>query len=126
MTRRQWGNVGLVLLFSQALQVIFVSLMIGVFLVAFGVLAVTPQIAADWSGVDVHVLVDGTLWGRPVALTAELLTVATLLAVVAGFSFTLSLLTDDNYRREFLEDVMGEVRQAFAVRAAYLNAVAGG
>lgn len=64
--------------------------------------------------------------GPSVALTAELLTVAGLLAVVSGFSFTLSLLTDDAYRREFLEDVVGEVRQAFAVRAAYLYALADG
>ncbi|MGH9279720.1 MAG: hypothetical protein ACRD12_16685 [Acidimicrobiales bacterium] len=126
MSRRQLGNVGLVVLFSQAVQVVFVSAMIFVFLVAFGVLAVTPEIAADWSGTEVHVLLDGTLWGRPVALTAELLTVACLLAVVAGFSFTLSLLTDDTYRREFLEDVLGEVRQAFAVRAAYLHVLADG
>ena len=126
MSRRQWGNVGLVVLFSQALQVIFVSVMIGVFLVAFGLLAVTPEIAADWSGSPADVLLEGTLWGRSVALTAQLVTVATLLAVVSGFSFTLSLLTDDAYRREFLEDVVGEVREAFAVRAAYLNAVSHG
>lgn len=126
MSRRQWGNVGLVVLFSQALQVVFVSAMIGVFLVAFGVLAIAPPLAADWTGSDVHVLLEGTLWGRSVALTTELLTVATLLAVVSGFSFTLSLLTDDTYRREFLHDVLGEVRQAFAVRAAYVHAVADG
>ncbi|MFN2505675.1 MAG: hypothetical protein ABR540_15825 [Acidimicrobiales bacterium] len=122
LSRRQWGNVGLVVLFSQGLQVLFVSLMIGAFLVAFGLVAVTPETAAAWSGQDVHVLLQTRLWGRSVALTAELLQVAGLLAAVAGFSFTLSLLTDEAYRREFLEDVLCEVRQALAVRAVYLAA----
>jgi hypothetical protein len=121
--RRQWGNVGLVLLFSQGVQVLFVSLMIGVFLVAFGLIAVAPDTATAWVGRDVHRLVHGELWGRGVALTAELLQVATLLAAVAGFSFTLSLLTDRAYRQEFLDEVVQEIRQAFAVRAVYLHAV---
>lgn len=49
---------------------------------------------------------------------------AALLAGVAGFSFTLSLLTDRTYREEFLRDVVREVRQAFAVRAVYLATLA--
>ena len=120
--RRQWGNVGLVLLFSQGVQVAFVSLMIGAFLVVFGLIAVAPDTAASWVGGDEGVDVAGVLWGRGVALTVELLQVATLLAAVAGFSFTLSLLTDRAYRQEFLHDVVREVRQAFAVRAVYLGA----
>lgn len=121
--RRQWGNVGLVLLFSQGVQVIFVSLMIWVFLVVFGLIAVAPETASSWVGHDVERLLHGVLWGRGVALTVELLQVATLLAAVAGFSFTLSLLTDNAYRQDFLHDVVREVRQAFAVRAVYLRSL---
>lgn len=124
--RRQWGNVGLVLLFSQGVQVLFVSLMIGAFLVVFGLIAVAPDTASSWVGHPVERLVHGVLWGRGMALTVELLQVATLLAAVAGFSFTLSLLTDDAYRQDFLHDVVREVRQALAVRAAYLQARRGG
>ena len=123
LSRRQWGNVGLVVLFSQGIQVLFVSAMIGAFLVSFGLLTVTAQTASDWSGVEAHVVAEATVWGRPVALTAELLRVAGLVATVAGFSFTLSLLTDETYRREFLLDVLREVREALAVRAAYLAAL---
>lgn len=123
--RRQWGNVGLVLLFSQGVQVIFVSLMIWAFLIVFGLVAVAPDTASAWVGHDVDRVLHGVLWGRSVALTVELLQVATLLAGVAGFSFTLSLLTDNAYRQDFLHDVVREVRQAFAVRAAYLRALRG-
>lgn len=125
LTRRQWGNVGLVMLFSQGLQILFVSVMIGVFLVAFGLIVVTPETATAWVGRDVHLIVDRRLWGRQIGLSAELLQVAAFLSAIAGFSFTLSLLTDKAYRDEFLEDVVREVRQALAVRALYLRARAG-
>jgi hypothetical protein len=126
LSRRQWGNVGLVVLFIQGLQVMLVSVMIGVFLVAFGLVAVTPALAREWTGGALDVVVQGTLWGRPFALSVELIQVCALLAAVAGFSFTLSLLTDETYRREFLVDVLAELRQAFAVRAAYLTAIGAG
>ena len=35
------------------------------------------------------------------------------------------LLTDKAYRQDFLHDVVREIRQAFAVRAAYLQAIGG-
>jgi hypothetical protein len=122
LTRRQWGNIGLVMLFSQGLQILFVSVMIGVFLIAFGLIVVTPETATVWVGRDVHLLVDRRLWGRQVGLSAELLQVAAFLSAIAGFSFALSLLTDKAYRDEFLRDVVREVRQALAVRVLYLRA----
>jgi hypothetical protein len=96
--------------------------MIGVFFVGFGLLTVTPATAASWVGGDVNLLLDGELWGRPVALTAELLQVAGFLTAFSGFYFTVYVLTDATYRREFLDEVLVELRQAFAVRAVYLAA----
>lgn len=118
--RRQWGNVGLVVLFTQGLQILLVSAMIGVFFVGFGLLTVTPATAAAWSGGDVHLLAERVVWGRTVALTTELLQVAGFLTAFSGFYFTVYVLTDATYRREFLEEVLAELRQAFAVRAVYL------
>ena len=116
-------NLGLVVLFSQGVQIVLVSLMIGVFFIVFGLLTVTPATAALWSGVSVNVLADWQWWGRPVALTTELLQVAGFLTAFSGFYFTVYVLTDVTYRREFLDDVLGEVREALAVRAVYLAAV---
>lgn len=122
--RRQWGNVGLVVLFTQGLQILLVSAMIGVFFVGFGLLTVTPATAAAWSGGEVHLLAERVLWGRTVALTTELLQVAGFLTAFSGFYFTVYVLTDATYRREFLEEVLAELRQAFAVRAVYLATIA--
>lgn len=118
------GSVGLVLLFSHGLQILIGSVMIGVFLIVFRVIAITPQTAAERVGRGPHLPIDQRLWGRRVALSAELLQVAAFLSVVAGFSCTLSLLTDRAYRDEFLDDVVREVRQALALRALCLRALA--
>jgi hypothetical protein len=117
--RRQWGNVGLVVLFTQGLQIVFVSVMIGAFFVGFGVLTITPELTETWSG-QATLLLDGHLWGRPVAVTAELLQVAGFLTAFSGFYFTVYTITDATYRKEFLDEVLVELRQAFAVRAVYL------
>jgi len=57
-----------------------------------------------------------------VVLTSELLQVAGFLTAFSGFYFTVYVLTDATYRKEFLDEVLVELRQAFAVRAVYLAA----
>ena len=122
--RRQWGNVGLVVLFSQALQVVLVSAMVFAFLSFFGFLVVTEPIVAGFVGGSPHVLATLDLWGRQMVITEELLRVAGFLTVFSGFYFAVSVLTDDTYREEFLEEVVGEVRRSLAVRAVYLAGLA--
>ena len=60
-----------------------------------------------------------TLFGNQVTVTEELLRVATFLAGFSGFYFTIYVVTDSTFREEFFEDIDDEIRQAFAVRAAY-------
>ncbi len=120
--RRQWGNVGLVVLFTQGLQIVFVSVMIGVFFVGFGLLTITPELTATWIGSQPDQLLEAEVWGRPVAVTYELLQVAGFLTAFSGFYFTVYVLTDATYRKEFLDEVLVELRQAFAVRTVYLAA----
>ncbi|MGH9244048.1 MAG: hypothetical protein ACRD29_06980 [Acidimicrobiales bacterium] len=51
---------------------------------------------------------------------AALLRVALSLAAYSCFYVTDYLITDQMYRAEFFDEVIAEVRQAMAVRAAYL------
>ncbi|MGH9030720.1 MAG: hypothetical protein ACRDY4_04065 [Acidimicrobiia bacterium] len=120
LSNRQWGNVGLVVLFSQGLQVILVTVMIGLFLVGFGMVVVTEPTIETFVGSEPHVLATLDLWGRHMVLTEELLRVAGFLAVFSGFYFAISVLTDTKYREEFLEEIVGEMRRSLAVRAVYL------
>jgi hypothetical protein len=116
--RREWGNVGLVALFSQGLQIVIVSVLIGSFFVLLGLLLVDEATTADWAH-RVHVLATLTLGDRELVITEELLRVAGFLTAFSGLNFTVFLLTDETYRREFRDEVVSELHQAFAVRAAY-------
>jgi hypothetical protein len=40
-----------------------------------------------------------------------------------ALQFTVSALTDETYRREFFEDLTGEIREALAVRVQYLQQI---
>jgi hypothetical protein len=55
-------------------------------------------------------------------ITEELVRVSGFLGAFTGMYFTVVLSTDATYREEFAEDVAPQVRQAFAVRIAYLHA----
>ena len=62
-----------------------------------------------------------TLGDANLYLTWELLRVAGAIAAFTGLYFTISMLTDDVYRREFLEELTSEMRESFCERAEYLR-----
>jgi small neutral amino acid transporter SnatA (MarC family) len=121
LDRRERLNVGLVMFVSQALQVLVVSLSIGGFFVAVGVLAVDPEITKSWTGDVLHPLIEMDLFGHEAVLSEELLRVAGAIAAFTGLYFAISMLTDDVYRREFLEELTAEMRESLCERAEYLR-----
>ena len=124
LERIEWFNVGLVILFGQALQVIFIGALVGAFLLLLGLLIMPPEVIAAWTQLDPTPLwTSFALLGRSVQLTEELLRVATFLAAFSGLYFAVTAVTDATYREEFFEEVVGEVREALAVRAVYLELI---
>jgi hypothetical protein len=118
LDRREWGNVGLVALFSQGVQIVIVSVLIGGFFVLLGMLLVNEETTEQWAG-QVHVLATLSLGEQQLVLTEQLLRVAGFLTAFSGLNFTVYVVTDVTYRREFRQEVVNELRQAFAVRAVY-------
>ena len=121
LSRRQWVNVALVALFTQGIQVLLVSMLIGTFTVGFGLLALDPEIIQSWTGAPPNVLASFWLGDKEMILTEELLRVATLLSAFSGLYFTVAAITDATYREEFYEDIVGELRRSFAARQVYLT-----
>jgi hypothetical protein len=121
LSRRQRGNVLLVALFSQGLQVLVVGTVLGLFFVLFGVLAVTPAVVESWLGHPGDALVEWEVAGNPLVVTTELLKLSGFLAAFGALYFSVTLVTDTTYREEFFEEVLAELRQTFAVRAVYLG-----
>jgi len=122
LSRREWGNVGLSLLFTEAVQVLLVVAMVFAFFFLFGLLTVTPSIQSVWTALPtdrLEVLDQFEFAGREVVITWELMKTASFLATFSGLYFTVYLLTDATYREEFLAELLEEFRVAFAVRAVY-------
>jgi hypothetical protein len=123
LSKRQWGNVALVFLFSQGLQVLLVSAMVFLFLLVFGVLVVTEPVARGFVDAQPNVLASFELWGRDLVITEELLRVTGFLTVFAGLYFSVTAVTDESYRSEFIGEILEEMRRSLAVRAVYLAAL---
>lgn len=124
LRRRHWANLGLVLLFAQGLQVLLVAVSVGAFFAGFGVLAITPETAETWTGAGLDRWATLDIGDRDLVLSGEVVNVSIFIGALAGLSFAISALTDESYRREFFDDVLGDLRQVLAVRAAYLAALA--
>jgi hypothetical protein len=121
LSKRQQGNVLLVLLFSQAVQVILVTIAISGFFFAFGLVAIRPEVTAAWLGdIGTEVVARWDVFGREVQLTRALIHVAGFLGALSGFYFTVYVITDATYREEFFTEILDEVRQSLAVRNVYL------
>lgn len=121
LATRERRNVALVLFVSQAMQVLIVSLMIGLFFVVFGTIAIPESVREAWIGSAGNTLIDLDLFGEQFQVTEELLKVTAGLAAFSGLYFAIAMLTDSTYRDEFLTEVTGELRQTFADRAEYLR-----
>jgi hypothetical protein len=117
LDRREKLNIGLVTVFSQALQITFVVVAVFGFFVLFGYLAIPPDTVEAWITQPPHRLVGS----GELVLTEELVRVAGFLAAFTGMYFTVVLSTDAMYREEVAEDAAPQIRQALAVRAAYLD-----
>lgn len=119
--RRQQGNVLLVLFFSQAVQVLLVSVAISVFFFVFGLFAIRPEVIAAWLGdIGSDTLATWTVFGREIRLTRALIHVAGFIGALSGFYFTVYVITDATYREEFFTEIVADVRQSLAVRNVYL------
>lgn len=126
LTRRQRGNVLLVLLFSQGVQVLLVTVSLTLFFFVFGLVAIRPEVIAAWLGdaVDPGHLAEWRWFGHEVVVTRALVHVAGFLGILSGFYFTVYVITDSTYREEFFDEILDQVRQSLAVRRTYLALIA--
>lgn len=117
---RQRLNIGLVVLFGQALQITLVTAALTGFFIGFGFFGITESTSLGWTRLDdVNVLLEASFGGRQLALSEPLIRVAAFLGAFSGMYFTVVLTTDDTYRTEFSDDLGPEIREALAVRTAY-------
>lgn len=107
VTGLQKWNLVLVLLVSQSVQVLLLSVAVLVFFVGFGSVVMQPDVVGSWLGRDVT------------NVTGPLVKVSVFLAGFSGLYFTVYAVTDDTYRQQFFTSVTRELERAVAVRAVY-------
>ena len=122
---RERANIVLLMLLSQLVQALFVALLVLMFLVALGVLAIPASVQATWVGEPVRSVLGFELLGEPRLVSVELLITAGLLGGVSALYFAGLALTDAAFRAEFHARVVGDVEQIMAVHAAYVAVVEG-
>jgi hypothetical protein len=124
LTRSQRVNLSLVILVSQSLQILLVTLLVWLFFTVFGALLVDFEVVTAWTGVDPHVLVTidalGSEPGNRIVVTAELLRAAFGIAAFSGLYYTVGMLVDATYRDEFMAELTEQMRSTFTVRTRYL------
>jgi hypothetical protein len=120
---RQRVNIGLLTIFSQAIQITLVGLGLTGFFILFGFLAIPESTTLAWTGLsEIDVLVRWSVGDRVLVVTGPLIRVAAFLGAFGAMYFTVLLSTDALYREEFADDVGPQLRQALAVRCVYRTA----
>jgi hypothetical protein len=126
LSRRGRWNLTLRLFVAQSTQIVLVSTVTTLFYVLFGILTVRENTMLQWTTASELTqgrdwLVNLDVFGNTYVFTRQLVVVATFIGLVSGLQFTVQVLTDPTYRRDFAEDMTVGARRALAVRAAYLE-----
>mgnify|MGYP001765278334 CR=1 FL=1 len=112
LTRLERSNLVLVLLISQVVQVLLLSLSVFGFFVVFGAVIMDSEVITAWIG-HAPTQILGTV------ITRELLQVAVFLASFSGLYFTVYAVTDETYRSQFFTAITAELERAVSAREVY-------
>jgi hypothetical protein len=123
LTPRQRANLLLVLLVTQALQVLVLAVAVFAFFVVFGLVAIQPDVVEAWIGhgpTERHWRVGGLDVRLPVS--NELFQVSVFLAAFSGLYFTVYAVSDQTYREQFFTRVSGQLERTVEVHNRYVAA----
>lgn len=120
MHGRERLNVVGLLFVAQLIQVAVLALAVFVLFGLFGALAVTDVTIESWVG---RPPTPGTLFGLPMPISEELVQVCILISGISALYFAVYTVTDSMYRAEFLDDLLGEVKDLLLARECYVRSL---
>ena len=124
LERPQRRNLLVAALATQAIQAALIGLLVWLFFIIFGMVAITAPVQQVWLGdlgtADVFWTV-----GQDHVLSRALIRVATFLGAFAAFYTTIYASSDPVYRASFSDDIGASLQQAVDVRRAYLTVKSG-
>jgi len=114
VTGLQKANLVLVLLITQFVQVLLLSVAVFCFFMIFGSIAIEDDVITSWIGEP------GPTYPPGIHIVSrELAQVSTFLAAFSGLYFTVYAVTDATYRKQFFTSITRELEQAVNARVAY-------
>jgi hypothetical protein len=114
-------NLALVILVSQTMQILLVTVLVWLFFATVGALLVELPVIESWTGRPVEDVVTIGFFGDRVVVTRELVRAAFGIAAFSGLYYTVGMLVDATYRDEFVSELIDQMRVTFAVRTEYLR-----
>jgi hypothetical protein len=120
ITRKERFNLFLIIVVGQMVQAFVVGAAVGIFFTLLGMIMVDSSAVQNWSQAKPDVIFDVPLLGN---FTVQLLSVTVFMATFTSFYFTIAILTDDVYRREFGREVSEELQAIFVQRDQYLDLI---
>jgi hypothetical protein len=117
------SNLTLLVVVPQLLQVVAVAMVVMAFLVVFAVLAIPGHVQAGWIGAVPRLVLEFSLADEPRTISAELLVVSAVLGGIVGLYFSGLAVSDPIYRSEQFDRDVDGVRELWAARAVYLDAI---
>jgi len=121
LRKAQRINLSVVILTSQSLQILLVTVLVWLFFSVFGALLVDVSVVEAWTAGPADELFHFGVLGERVVVTAELLRSSLGIAAFAGLYYTVAMLVDATYRDEFVGELTDQMRSTFATRAEYLE-----
>ncbi len=112
VTGLQKVNLVLVLLITQFVQVVLLSVAVFSFFIVFGSIAIDDSVIESWLG-------HPPTYSGIGMVSRELAQVSTFLAAFSGLYFTVYAVTDATYRKQFFTAITQELELAVNARVAY-------
>jgi hypothetical protein len=122
LSRRQRANLVVVAVLSRLVVATVVAVVVGLFFVVFGFLAVNGDVVKAWTLRDPREIVSLQVPTRQLMLTWEHLNVAGFLATFSGFYFTIVSATDPTLRAGLRDTAEDGIRSACAARILLTHA----
>ncbi|RJQ72205.1 hypothetical protein D5S17_26455 [Pseudonocardiaceae bacterium YIM PH 21723] len=120
LTRAEKANLLLVMVIMQLVQVVLLGVLVYLFFVAFGSIAIQGDVIKAWINKDPSHKV-WTFFGSNMNIGPELRKVAFLIAGFAAFTFGIQLINDQQYRANFVAPIHDELEKILLVRESYLR-----
>jgi hypothetical protein len=133
-SRRQRVNMLFVLGFTQVIQVLLLSLVVFVYFICLGKLAVSRDQMIDWvkpenaEELNFRIVKPGEFFGvdaripwTHIVFPDALIQTAILITTFSAFFFAVSAVTDEAYRKDFFESITGKLTRSLEIRCGYVS-----